>query len=109
VSLRLEVLVTPDVAGSVIEALFANSTTAGVRRWPALRNTLVRGEFRVELKGKCGVRVKVWDGPGGVRFKPEYDDVLRASAELDLPPLEVARLAEKQAEIQLSHGKGSYR
>jgi uncharacterized protein (TIGR00299 family) protein len=104
VSLRFEALVTPDVAGEVIEALFANSTTAGVRRWPALRNTLARREFRVELQGGCGVVVKAWDGPGGVRFKAEYDDVLRAAAELGLPPLEVARLAERQAEAQISHG-----
>ena len=104
VSLRLEVLVTSDVADDVIEALFANSTTAGVRRWPALRNTLARQEFRVELQGGCGVSVKVWDGPGGVRFKPEYDDVLRAAAKLDIPPLEVARLAERLAEARLSHG-----
>ena len=102
VSLRLEALVTSDVASDVIEALFANSTTAGVRRWPALRNTLARREFRVELQGNCGVTVKVWDGPGGVRLKPEYDDVLRASVELNLPPLEVARLAERQAEALLN-------
>jgi uncharacterized protein (TIGR00299 family) protein len=102
VSLRLEALVTSDVADDVIEALFANSTTAGVRRWPALRNTLARREFQVELQGKCGVSVKVWDGMGGVRLKAEYDDVLRAAAELDLPPLEVARLAEKLAEARLN-------
>ncbi len=101
VSLRLEALVTRDVAEDVIEALFANSTTAGVRRWPALRNTLVRREFRVELEGACGVSVKVWDGPGGTRLKAEYDDVLKASAELGLPALEVARLAELKAEAQL--------
>jgi uncharacterized protein (TIGR00299 family) protein len=101
-TLRLEALVTQDVAGNVIEALFANSTTAGVRRWPALRNTLARREFRVELEGGCGVSVKVWDGPGGTRLKAEYDDVLKASAELGIPALDVARLAEKQAEAQLN-------
>ena len=104
VSLRLEALVTSDVADDVIEALFANSTTAGVRRWPALRNTLARQEFRVELQGGCGVTIKVWDGPGGLRIKPEYDDVLRAAEELKLPPLEVARLAERLAEARISHG-----
>ena len=101
VSLRLEALVTPDVAGAVIEVLFANSTTAGVRRWPAIRNTLARSDFRVELEGGCGVSVKVWDGPGGTRLKAEYDDVLKASEVLGLPALEVARLAEKKAEARL--------
>ena len=101
VSLRLEALVTESVADDVIEVLFANSTTAGVRRWPALRNTLARREFRVELEGDCGVSVKVWDGPGGIRLKAEYDDVLKASAKLGLPALDVARLAEKKAETQL--------
>lgn len=103
VSLRLEALVTQDVADDVVEAVFANSATLGVRRWPALRNTLTRRVIRVELQGGHGVAVKVTEVPGGVRLKAEYDDVLRASAELKLPPLEVARLAERQAESQLSH------
>ncbi len=102
VSLRLEALVMSDAVEGVIEALFANSTTAGIRRWHALRNTLPRREFRVELEVGCGVSVKVWEGPGGPRLKAEYDDVLKASAQLGLPALEVARLAERKAEAQLS-------
>jgi uncharacterized protein (TIGR00299 family) protein len=102
VSLRLEALVTPNVADDVIETVFANSTTAGVRRMPALRNTLVRRQFRVELEGGCGVSVKVLEGPGGTRCKAEYEDVLEASAQLGLPAFEVARLVEEQAESQMS-------
>jgi hypothetical protein len=56
----------------------------------------------VELEGGCGVSVKQWEGTGGIRLKAEYDDVLEASAQLGLPALEVARLAEKLAESQLS-------
>ncbi len=100
-SLRLEALVTSELVDDVIQTLFANSTTAGVRRWPALRNTLLRREFRVELEGGCGVSVKVWDGPGGARLKAEYEDVLKASVQLGLPALQVAWLAERQAESQL--------
>ena len=86
----------------MIRTLFENSTTAGVRRWSALRNTLSRNEFRVELKGSSGVRIKVWKGPGGPTLKPEYDDVLRAAAELGRPPLEIARMAERSAEDMLA-------
>jgi len=105
VSLRLEALVTSDAVGAVLDALFANSTTIGVRRFSAIRNTLARKQFRVELEGRCGVTVKVWEGQGGRRFKPEYDDVVKASAELGLPPLEVARLAEREAEARIEDGR----
>lgn len=104
VSFRLEALVTENVANDVIEAMFANSTTAGVRRWQVLRNTLQRQEFRVELGGGCGVSVKVWEAPSGTRLKAEYEDVIKASVELGLPALEVARIAEKKAEAKLGLG-----
>ncbi len=98
---RVEALVTPDAADAVIKELFANSTSIGVRRWQAVRNTLGRREFKVELEGGYGVAIKAWEWEGGVRCKPEYDDVLRASAELGLPPWEVARLAQREAEARL--------
>jgi len=101
VSLRIEVLVPGSQADAVIEALFANSTTAGVRRWVAARSTLARGELTVQLEGSNQVRVKLWRGPRGPKMKPEYDDVIEVAARLGLPALEVARQAEREAETIL--------
>jgi uncharacterized protein (DUF111 family) len=103
-SLRLEALAAPGLAGQVVEALFANSTTGGVRRWSAVRSTLPRREVSVELAPDVVVRAKVLDGPTGLRLKPEFDDVVRAAAAMRLPALEVARLAEQAAETAVKNG-----
>jgi len=101
VSLRIEVLATPSEVESVTEALFRHSPTAGVRRWTSIRSTLKRHEHRIMLEGVGSVRVKVLEGPGGARIKPEYDDVLDLAAETGLPAMQIARMAEREAEIIL--------
>lgn len=107
VAVRIEALAAPGVADRVIAALFAHSTTAGVRRWTATRATLARREVMVEVDGAHQVRIKVWDGPSGVRFKPEFSDVAAAAAALGRPALEVARQAERRAEAILHNGEQS--
>ncbi|HEY2824029.1 MAG TPA: nickel pincer cofactor biosynthesis protein LarC [Gemmatimonadales bacterium] len=101
VSLRVEVLAPPAAAGAVAEALFAYSTTAGLRRWTATRAVLPRRDVAV-LVGDIRVRVKVWDAPGGERCKAEFDDVVRAAESLGLAPLDIARRAEQLATAQLA-------
>jgi len=53
------------------------------------------------------VRVKVLEQPDaeGVRVKPEYDDVLAAARVLGRPPLEVARVAQRDAEALVAKSK----
>jgi hypothetical protein len=101
VSIRLEALAPPEAADRVIEAMFVHSTTAGVRRWRAARNTLPRREVVVELEDGSRVRVKVWDGPAGATLKPEYEDVVAAASRLGRPALEVARVAERRGRALL--------
>ena len=101
VSLRMEVLAAPSDAETVTEAIFRHSTTAGVRRWTSMRSTLQRHEHRITLQGVGSVRVKVLESPGGARIKPEYDDVLDLAAETGLPAMQIARMAEREAEIIL--------
>jgi hypothetical protein len=95
---RVEVLAPTERTDTVVGALFDNSTTAGVRRWRALRSTLPRQEFVVELAPDVRVRIKVTEGPSGTRLKSEYDDVIAAGNALGRPALEVAREAERRAE-----------
>lgn len=103
-SMRFEALTPPETADSVTDALFKHGTTTGVRRFTVLRNTLARSELRVELEQAISVRVKVWDGPSGRRFKPEYADVVAAADRLGRPALEVLRDAERRAEEVLRDG-----
>ena len=61
----------------------------------------------VRLTPEVTVRVKVLEQPDaeGVRVKPEYDDVLAAARVLGRPPLEVARVAQRDAEALVAKSK----
>ncbi len=107
VALRLEALAPPAAAEAVVRALFAHSTTAGLRRWRAVRHTLARREFAVELGPDVRVRVKVTEAPDGARVKPEYQDVVQAATRLKRSALSVAREATRRAEAALEDGSGT--
>jgi uncharacterized protein (TIGR00299 family) protein len=104
---RVEVMAPEELAEAVTAALFRHSTTAGVRRWVAERATLARRQVTVHLSPEVAVRVKVLEQPdaGGVRVKPEYDDVLAAARALGRPPLEIARAAERDAAALVAKSK----
>src|SRR5881296_1104610 len=104
---RIEAVVSEELADTVTAALFRHSTTAGVRRWVAERATLARRQVTVQLAPDVAVRVKVLEQPDaeGVRVKPEYDDVLAAARVLGRPPLEVARVAQRDAEALVAKTK----
>jgi uncharacterized protein (TIGR00299 family) protein len=103
---RIEVMVPPEGVERVTEALFRNSTTAGLRRWTAERVTLARREILLEVEHGMSVRVKVLDGPGGTRVKPEFDDVARVAAVTGRPAIEVAKEMQRAALIQLGANGG---
>src|SRR5436853_3171759 len=106
---RVEVMAPEELVEGVTAALFRHSTTAGIRRWVAERATLPRRQVTVQLSPEVAVRVKVLEQPdaggGGVRLKPEYDDVLAAARALGRPPLEIARAAERDAEALVAKSK----
>jgi uncharacterized protein (TIGR00299 family) protein len=104
--MRLEVSVPPGAADRVIEALFRHSTTTGVRRWTAERVTLPRRTVEVEAAAGVPVRVKVVEGPGGPRAKPEYDDVDAAARRLGRPAHEIAREVQALAQRLLAESAG---
>lgn len=100
---RVEVMAPEALADAVTAELFRHSTTAGVRRWFAERATLPRHQLTVRLDG-VDVRVKVLE-QGGVRVKPEYEDVLAAAKVLGRPPIDVARAVERDAEAMVAKSK----
>jgi uncharacterized protein (TIGR00299 family) protein len=103
---RVEAMAPEDRAEAVVAAFFRHSTTAGVRHWVAERDVLPRRHVTVQLGPDVHVRVKVLEQPdGGVRLKPEYDDVLAAAEALGQPPLEVARAAQRDAEALMEKTK----
>jgi uncharacterized protein (TIGR00299 family) protein len=96
-AVRFEALAATDCADAVARALLRHSTTAGIRRTHATRMTLPREELMLELTGGHRVRVKVWRGPDGPRWKAEFDDVAAVAERLGKPAWEVAREAEARA------------
>jgi uncharacterized protein (TIGR00299 family) protein len=107
VGFRIEVMVPSAGVDRVTEALFRHSTTAGLRRWTAERVTLRRHEILLEVEQGMSVRVKVLDGPGGVRVKPEFEDVARVAARTGHPAIDVAEEMQRAALIQLGVNGGA--
>ncbi|HEX5271059.1 MAG TPA: nickel pincer cofactor biosynthesis protein LarC [Gemmataceae bacterium] len=96
----LSVLCPESALAAVEEVLFRETTTLGVRRYPASRHKLHRKEHTVEtswgpVRGKLGWR----EGRPPV-FSPEYDDCARVAREQKVPLREVyerAQLSYKSA------------
>jgi pyridinium-3,5-bisthiocarboxylic acid mononucleotide nickel chelatase len=94
---RLEAITEASAAERVIEALFLHSTTAGVRRSTMERVTLPRHQVEIEIAPGVSVRVKILEAPGGLRAKPEFDDVSAAARRLGRPALEISREVQTRA------------
>ncbi len=86
---RVEAQTAPDRADDVMDAFFRHSPTAGVRSWSAKRVTLPRRQVSVGTATGTA-RVKLVEGPDGVRAKPEYDDVVALAKAQRKPAYEVA-------------------
>ncbi len=104
---RIEVTAAPAEADRVGDALLRESPTAGYRWWRAERRTLARREIRLDVGDGISVRVKVLEGPGGIRAKPEFDDVARLAARTGRPAFEVARELQNMALRQLGTAPGA--
>lgn len=75
--------------------LFEETTTLGVRRWPASRHVLRRRQHQVEtpwgpIEGKVG-----WTAAGPARFAPEFESCRRVAEEKSIPLRVVYEAAQK--------------
>lgn len=96
VGFRIEAVVPAGAEPAVADAWFRHSTTAGLRWTRAERLTLARAEREVAVTGGT-VRVKLLDTPGGIRVKPEYEDVARLARATGRAALDVAAEARTAA------------
>jgi hypothetical protein len=98
-ALTLSVLVGPEKRDGVLDVLFAETSTLGVRVYAVAKEALERDSILVEVKGQV-VRVKVGIRNGRiVNRAPEYEDARAAATALDLPLKEVYDLALEQARV----------
>lgn len=92
---RLEALVPEAALDRVLRMLFAATTTIGARYWPVRRVALPRGEDTVVWEGQTIRRKRVTLPDGTERWKPEYDDVVKAAGALRLTPLAVRQAVDR--------------
>jgi uncharacterized protein (TIGR00299 family) protein len=107
IGFRIEAVATPEHGDEVAAALFRHSTTAGVRRELVERLTLPRRELQVTSSDGSTVRVKVLEGPDGLRVKPEYEDVAEVARRTGSPAHELARDLHNRALRSLFSNKES--
>jgi pyridinium-3,5-bisthiocarboxylic acid mononucleotide nickel chelatase len=94
--IRLEALVSADRLHDVEAALFAATSTIGVRRWPVQRTVLERDSHETEWRGQR-IRWKSVRLPdGSTRSKPEFDDVVAAGRALGMSAFAVRTALEEQ-------------
>jgi pyridinium-3,5-bisthiocarboxylic acid mononucleotide nickel chelatase len=96
--IRIEVLAPADRLHDVEQALFAATSTIGIRRWPVQRSVLARDTEERTWRGQR-IRWKTVQLPdGSKREKPEFDDVVAAARALGISAWEVRRALEGGAD-----------
>ncbi|MBE3109048.1 MAG: nickel pincer cofactor biosynthesis protein LarC [Acidobacteria bacterium] len=90
---KLTLLAGVDKMDALIEAVFRETTSIGVRYYPVGRRVLER-EFRTVRVGgeKVGIKVATLGGRP-VNVQPEYEDLLKAARKTKRPLKEIAHLA----------------
>lgn len=97
---RVEVLCRPADAERLADALFAETTTIGVRRREVRRRSLPRDVICVTILGHDIRAKRVVMPDGSRRTKPEFADVERAALATGRPLQDIFRLAAVEAERQ---------
>ena len=98
----ISALCSRDTLGAVRAALFAETSTIGVRASAVTKFALEREWLPVEVDGQA-VRVKVARLDGAVvNFSPEFDDAQRAAAALGRPVKSILAAASAAAAATLS-------
>jgi uncharacterized protein (TIGR00299 family) protein len=100
----LSALCPPDAVAAVQTAIFATTSTIGLRIVPVGKTALERSTASVEvLGGRVGVKVAVHDGRV-VNVSVEYEDVAALARELGIPVKEALRAATAAAETAYPAG-----
>ena len=86
----LSVLCAPEFKSGMIDLIYRETTTLGIRISAVERLKLPREEIEVEIPwGKIRGKKAIWNGK--TRITPEYEDCRRLSEEKDIPLQEIYR------------------
>jgi len=92
---KLSVLCRASELEAVEAILFAETTTLGVRRWPASRSVLNRSAHAVHTPWGSVAGKVAWLPGGAARFAPEYEACRRVAMENRVALREVYEAAQK--------------
>jgi uncharacterized protein (TIGR00299 family) protein len=100
----LSVLAPAEALGAVEEVLFRETTTLGVRRYPAARHKLHRKPHTVEtpwgqVRGKLA-----WREGRPAAFAPEHEECARVAREQKVPLREVYERVRRAYQTEKNHG-----
>lgn len=99
---RISVLCPPALEDDILDLLFRETTTFGVRTQTVRRVKLIRRMETVETPyGPVQVKLGYWKGQP-IKAAPEYDDCVRLASEVDVPVPQIYRAAEQKAADRLS-------
>jgi len=100
---KLTVLVEADKIDTLIETVFRETTTIGIRYFPVARRILQRTITEVKL-GSHRIRIKeAFLGKERINIQPEYEDCRRAAEALNLPLKKVILLSLEKIKKRGSH------
>jgi pyridinium-3,5-bisthiocarboxylic acid mononucleotide nickel chelatase len=106
---KLTILAEADKIEALIEAIFRETSSIGVRLFPVERRVLDREFRKVKVRGlEIGIKVSRLRGEA-VNIQPEYADCLKVSEKARIPLKEVARLALKAFERMTETPEGRER
>ena len=102
----LQVLAQPKGMDPLLEIIFRNTSTLGVRTYPVSKYMLQR--HTIEVQTEAGpVHVKTgWLGQECVNWMPEYEDVRSLAQATGRPAKEIYQQALAAAQAQLSKSQG---
>jgi uncharacterized protein (TIGR00299 family) protein len=100
----LSALAGPDRAAALEAVILAQTTSIGVRSWPAHRVTLPRERKMIETS-LGPVSAKLVQSPAGVRARPEYEDCARIARSRGMAPADVMRRIEREVDAWLEGPK----
>jgi uncharacterized protein (TIGR00299 family) protein len=93
---QLTLLSELDKIDSLVQAIFEETSSLGVRYFPVSRRILERKIVKIQLFGEK-IPVKVaYSGPSEVNFQPEFEDCLALAQKKGLPVKHVLELAKKE-------------
>lgn len=93
---KLTLLAEADKIDRLITSIFKETSSIGVRYFPAERRVLERKIKKIKVAGDpIGIKISSLDGKE-VNIQPEFSDCLKAARKRDLPAKEIALLALRE-------------